>query len=154
MHARRQRRTKTCKKRFRDLEQLKRRWIQKSYWKMIPWAGWRVSARARKIWVKQTETQNFDIDGGFRIDKNIGNSYFRCRKGAEQREASWGIRIWFHFTDGRNYNIDEFFQSTSEWREGGERSNLPRVFIKFVVQNYLWRKKRINWLCVVESSKI
>ena len=25
-------------------------------------------------------------------------------------------------TDGRNYNIDVFFQSTSEWREGGERS--------------------------------
>ena len=39
--------------------------------------------------------------------------FTRFRKGAERREASWGIRIWFHFglyrqMDGRNYNIDAF----------------------------------------------
>ena len=38
-------------------------------------------------------------------------------------------------TDGRNYNIDVFFQSTSEWREGGERSEPSASYHNFHSQH-------------------
>ena len=53
------------------------------------------------------------------LHKSPKNDGFRCRKEAEQREASWGRHAK---TDRQNYDVEAVFL---QFRVGAERSEAP-----------------------------